>query len=835
MLVEPNNVHASLERQKSWFLQKEYEKACEAGEHTLKLSFLPEQSALKEEAYYRLKSAYWYAQKYSDVIRIYDRLLQEFPSSGHNAADMLVTRAMALLYLGRRDEAVAALEAAVKDESVRADPQKYFDALYTLHTYYMREKGYIVGTREYQQRRDDPEYLRVVSQRTKHAAERFAELFEVMMKELEGRRDGHAAMWAYNCGLHGLTTVWIDESGRTQRLFTSEQRKERLLRIVKTFSWATDVCYEAHTKLADVSDYLGDWEQAMQSYQYLVDHPEHHSGSYSLPNIYDLGHYAPSDAISSQIYSRFKIASILRDHKQQPDVAIREFQKLIHDFGVTNHRGVNTVAALDKLGASFEFPEKAALVWGGGPDALVAWGRVLEPLGYTVHHVEQYQISAAHLAPYQIVILVRTGRLPYEPTDALALRSYVATGGSLLVVVSPGWHNASPGIHNPVLTFFDAHAGQEMVVRANSTRIVPHPITTGAEQVMAKNAVHLTVPTETALIEAGDRTVLAAMPYRHGRVVIASFGQWFQPGPGRPGWRLAIDSTPGRTTATAPDKCPYEDGPGLHMPLLRNVVAWLDEPHASGKIGQARQPFVNAHRAGLLDQFRVKPRAELAAAMDDLIASVPEGDWKEEALWVAGESCLQQFYLPRKTGSPFYGWVVSEPRHVESRYFQRLVEQFPNSPLRGLAQWRLADCKYRQLLDAGRSSSTVPATDRQAVIDAFLRVDAPQGSHAWAWSRLRVGAILFKNGDFSSAAVHYHEVAERMPNGAEKSLALLHLSVCYEAVGKIEEARRYEKLVLSVPDIYWWTSSGYEDWAPMRMSGAELTDTTHDFIKRMKR
>ena len=254
-------------------------------------------------------------------------------------------------------------------------------------------------------------------------------------------------------------------------------------------------------------------------------------------------------------------------------------------------------------------------------------------------------------------------------------------------------------------------------MRANSTRIVPHPITTGAEQVMAKNAVHLTVPTETALIEAGDRTVLAAMPYRHGRVVIASFGERFQPEPGRPGWRLAIDSTPGRTTATAPDKCPYEDGPGLDMPLLRNVVAWLDEPHASGKIGQARQPFVDAHRAGLLDQFRVKPCAQLAAAMDDLIASVPEGDWKEEALWVAGESCLQQFHLPRKTGSPFYGWVVSEPRHVESRYFQRLVEQFPEQPaadwLSGdwptantVNYWMPDDRLRRVLPQTGRRSST---------------------------------------------------------------------------------------------------------------------------------
>ena len=94
---------------------------------------------------------------------------------------------------------------------------------------------------------------------------------------------------------------------------------------------------------------------------------------------------------------------------------------------------------------------------------------------------------------------------------------------------------------------------------------------------------------------------------------------------------------------------------------------------------------------------------------------------------------------------------------------------------------------------------------------------------------------MFRSGDFSSASVHYHEVAERMPNGAEKSLAVLNLSVCHEALGNLEEARRYEQLVLSMPDMFWWTSNWYENWAPMRTSGSDLIETSHDFIKRMKR
>jgi hypothetical protein len=370
-----------------------------------------------------------------------------------------------------------------------------------------------------------------------------------------------------------------------------------------------------------------------------------------------------------------------------------------------------------------------------------------------------------------------------------------------------------------------------MTVRATSTRIVPHPITQGAEHVTAKNAVHLTVPPEAALIQAADRTVLAAMPYRHGRVVIASFGQWFQPGPGGPKWRLVRTSNHW-TIDLPPADLPIETGPRLHLPLLRRVMSWLDEPHVGEELGRLRQPFIDAHRRGLLDQFRIEPRAELTTAMDDLIANVPGGDWKEEALWVAGESCLQQFYFPRRKGSPSYGWAVGEPRHNESRYFQQLIEQFPNSPLRPFAQWRLADCKYRQLMDAGKSSPEVPARDQHAVVEAFLQVNAPKGSHAWAWSRLRVGSLLFRSGDVESAWAHYHDVAERMSDGTEKSLALLNLRACHAAMGNTKELDRCQSVVLSVPDIFWWTSSSYEDWAPMKKSGAPFTCNSHDIVEK---
>ena len=93
-----------------------------------------------------------------------------------------------------------------------------------------------------------------------------------------------------------------------------------------------------------------------------------------------------------------------------------------------------------------------------------------------------------------MLILVRPGMIPYLPDEILAVRSYVACGGSLLVVVSPGWEPAQPGIVDSLLAPFGLSTDREMVERAESTRIVPHPITQGVTNAMAKNPVNLKVP-----------------------------------------------------------------------------------------------------------------------------------------------------------------------------------------------------------------------------------------------------------------------------------------------------------------------------------------------------
>jgi hypothetical protein len=115
----------------------------------------------------------------------------------------------------------------------------------------------------------------------------------------------------------------------------------------------------------------------------------------------------------------------------------------------------------------------------------------------------------------------------------------------LLCVISPGWEHIQPGIHNPLLALFGAHAENDMVINGESTHIEARPITEGIAETMAKNAVNLRVPPKTALVNAGDRTVLAAFPFRNGRVVLAAFGQWFLPDPDIPKTKESVASWQG--------------------------------------------------------------------------------------------------------------------------------------------------------------------------------------------------------------------------------------------------------------------------------------------------
>lgn len=823
LLVEPNNVHAAWGRLNCWLLAGAYPQAAAAGEQALNLKFLPEQSSLKEKVYDRLCSAYYKTREFVKLDRTYRRVMREFPDTRYGAV-LRLERALFLMEIGRREEAVDALEAAVKDKRAGEDARLYASALRTLHSYYFWEPLYLERSREFQNRKSDPEYLRTASLQTKKSAQRAVALHQQIMAEVDPGQDVNARTWVQSWLVEGLNASWIDERGKRRPLLSDRQRQQLLTQYLDRLSSQPKARYDAHVELAELSEKLQEWPQAIQSYQYLLDHPDHTIPEY-LPVSEDLQHL-DGNAVDRQIDALFKIATIQRDHLQQPRLAIQKFQQLVADFGVAHHRGVAVVQALHQLGAPLRFPQKSALIWGGGADALAAWRDVLETRGYTCHRVGQYQISRAHLAPYDLVVLVRTGMLPYEPTDILALRSYVATGGSLMVVVSPGWEPAAVGIHNSLLSCFGMHADEESVTRAASTKIKPHPITRGIKQVMAKNAGPLAVPQESALIQSGDKTILAALPYRTGRMVVCSFGQWFQPQPGRPAWLLNRRSQHW-TRSLPPAERPVESGPALQMPLLRNVVAWLDEPLGKGGNSPNRRMLESALRTSLLVQFQVQPRDELAAEMDRLVGGVSGGDWKEEALWIAGEACLQlNYFAPVKT-SAFYGWTRGEPSAAEPRFYQELIDQFPDSALEPYAQWRLADCRRRVYLDFAASPSRM-----QSILDQYQQIDAPQGSTVWAWSRLRMASLLFNSGDYKSARGYYREVSERMPHGPEKSIALLNLGVSQQALGEVGEARTTFRQAKSAPDIFWWTTSSYANWTPMDKDGNRIIGTTHKIAEK---
>lgn len=825
LLVEPGNVHAGWGRLNSWYLAKEYQQAITAGEQTLNFKFLPEQSRLKEKVYDRLCIAYDGARNYPKLDQTYRRLIREFPETRYGPR-LRLTRALSLMEIGRREEAIASLEAAVKEKQAREDARLYASALRTLHSYYFFEHLYWQSSREYRKNKNDPAYLRKVSRQSKQSAKRAVELYDRIISEVDPGQDINARFWLQSWLVEGLEASWFDERGRRKLFLSDRQRYQRLTQYLNRLSLQPKSLYEAHAKLAALSDDLHEWSQAIESYQHLLEHPEQPLPDF-LPVREDLQHIE-GNVVDQQIDAAFRIAAIHRDHLQQPEIAIRKFQQLVSDFGVTHHRGVDVIQALHALGASFEFPHKSALIWGGGADALRAWSSVLKPQGYTCHRVGQYQISRAHLEPYDLVILVRTGMLPFEPTDILALRSFVATGGSLLVVVSPGWEPAAVGIHNSLLSCFDIHAAEESVIRATSTKLTLHPITNGIKQVMAKNAVPLSVPRESAWIQSGNKTLLAALPYRKGRLIVCSFGQWFQPDPGRPAWLLKRHNQHW-TRNIPPAQRPVESGRNVHMPLLRHVVRWLDEPHRDATRPRNQKLLASALRTSLLVQFQVLSRDQLVPEMDRLVADVSDGVWREEALWIAGEACLQLCYFTEGNyGLASYGWKRGEPIGAQPRYYQELIDRFPDSSLTPMAQWRLADCGWRVYLNHGNDAPV----RMQTIIQQYQRVDAPEGSVLWSWSRLRIASLRFQHGDYKRAAENYREVTERVGLGPEKSIALLNLGVCRNEIGQPAEADATFRQVKSVPDIFWWTTSRYANWAPMDADGYSIIGTSHKIAEK---
>ncbi len=248
-----------------------------------------------------------------------------------------------------------------------------------------------------------------------------------------------------------------------------------------------------------------------------------------------------------------------------------------------------------------------------------------------------------------------------------------------------------------------------------------------------------------------------------------------------------------------------------------------------------RKRFTDAQLVSLKVQFGTASSDDLTAAMEELAAEAGPGTWGEEALWVAGESSLRLTYRPcRGNDNPKLGWwSATDPPAPAPHYYQQLIDQFPDSPLRPYAQWRLAECKRcRPIYEAHSRSADV--SRRAEAIPLYEQAEAPKGSYVWAWTQLRIGALHLQSGRVAEALEHFRPVADLIDHSPEKSMAVLSAAACHLALESDDEAARYLKVAMSEPDLNWTASflPPYAGWYPLRSKGGSLSGCTRRIAKK---
>ncbi len=200
---------------------------------------------------------------------------------------------------------------------------------------------------------------------------------------------------------------------------------------------------------------------------------------------------------------------------------------------------------------------------------------------------------------------------------------------------------------------------------------------------------------------------------------------------------------------------------------------------------------------------------------------------REEALWFAGEAWLQRIYCtcvfdkPECEVAHSIDLDINDLNLPNRSFFKSLLEEFPDSPLRPFAQLRLAACQRRSHVVANGN----PRNDKpfEPILAELNKVEAPEGSYAWAWKHLYSGVFHAFIGDqLPDAREHFQLVADAMPPGPERSMALMNLGLCCVILGDNEQAKlTYETTLRDIPDIYWlhckW-SRGLDEWTPLTQS-----------------
>lgn len=743
--------------------------------------------------------------KRAEIVR---RRAREFPQNATNQRSARSEKAR-ILRKTDRAKAIAIHEEALRQAETSGNVSNIASELSSLYWFYSSETNH--GDK------NSPEI-------TRDSAEESLKVVERLMTLLKGRRDSATRLTAQFVARSAAKAVYRKNAGDRSLtyLLSPEQRIDLNERLKATFGWDVGSRKLLTIELARLYKSTSQFDLAIASYR------DYLASSVYVPKIVD-GYAGSSFSVDpwpfKQAEIQYEIARILHKELKHSDKAIAEYQRYVRKFGVATVDGPKVWNALKDLGARPDFPKRSALICGGTTAALRSWQKVLAPNGFTVHLACEKHPVFADLAPYELVILTKWGDLPLDPVEVFAIRSYVATGGSLLAVVTPFWEAAAPGIHGPLLSLFDVQVSSKGIDPARSTRIrSDHPITQGIPAATARHAVRLDCPAEVSLIESNDQTVLAAIPYRAGRVVVSSFGQWLVPDPtifGRQ-WQRHLAGVYGKNRPI--NTLPVAALTGTNATLIKQTIRWLTDkrPELDAIAGQ-REQFRQAWDKHLKFEAGAMSYADWTAGVSELIDK-SEGMWKEEALWLAGETHLRQHF---RHVNNMRDWPTPRESNdglqlaPEFDFFNRLVEQFSDSRLRQFAEWRQVECLHRNSLRLSRGSSYIsdstPPEIRRKLISWYEKVRAPEGSVPWAWAQMRIGWTFYIGKDYEKAAEHYRSVSELMPNGPDKVRALLDLSVTLQKNGQREEAIKAAATVLALPNVE-WNDRMFEHFSPLSRS-----------------
>jgi TolB-like protein/tetratricopeptide (TPR) repeat protein len=803
LLLEPENILCYVRQSAAyWQLRRLADVERTANQALARKEFAEAPLGQRLEILWMLAYGYSELKRYPELVQVTDRILAAIPDAIHNVNSL---RGSTLIRLNRYEEGIKLMESAAAGDPDPATDWKNL-ALQDLFLFFAFD---IKDWRA-------PESARTTA-KTREACRRAMEIFDRILISAAGKRDRDARKWAeLFVPVLAEHLIYVDEQGYNQLYLSPAERADAMRRALEVFDWDPVTAAQGKFSLGVSSEEAQLWSQALSGYRgFLETCPKLeqvegvHQGQ--IPSIYNNTALQPKTWIDQRIEAYYRLARIEQDGLKQPEKAAQAYQTMVRAVGLSNFRGPDAVVSMAKLDIQPEYPDRCALVWGWESNGQRSWNRVLGPAGYQVHSLRTPLVTPAQLAPYSLIVLARSGSMIFTPTEILALRSYVAAGGSLLAVVTPGWEPAAPAIHNGLLKFFDMEVGAALPPKVSGTRILPHPITSGISrsQATAKCGVALRAPPESVLIAAGDDGLLAATEYRFGRVVVAAFGQWLLPEPSifPGGWQHHRIGH--WTTQVSPADLPFETGENLCRPLLENVIRWLGERRErSPDFSKWKTELTAAHWTAWRVHARSLDWSTMAASHARLIAAAFDATTREESLWTAGEAYFnpRAFSEGRPLIQPTYGHEPGVPHDPEPAHYQQLIELFPDSPLFNYAQWRLADCE-RLRSDRGGN--------RQA-ISAFGKVSAPPASYPWAWARLRQGALEIRMADLSTASASLKEVVESMPRGPERTIALAMAGDCLIKTGQSAEARRLFEELDSLPEMSWdRLADGSLEWYPI--------------------